>query len=350
MRDPEDKVVEDEEENTVDIEGTEEEEETPAIKTPYKPKTAVSNIRIPLTDIHLREHWNREKLGDIAGLVQSIKNEGQIVPIIVNTEDNGNVYLVDGRRRFAALTEAGVTHALVSFTEVKDELDYRAKAIVANVARRENAPMEIAREYVYMKENGKTSAAIAAMVGSSVQSVTQYVHLVERLPEDIQKLISAGKVNFSQGRQLCRFDANEPRQNKAMYKILEAITKDGANQYWVEDAVARFFEKYKEVNEAKKAAEEATAPPKKEEKKGKDSKKDEAPKKGSTPKATEADYTAPSTLKMMKIVADKKHYSDAMAWAEKKRQRASSAKRLGYFEGVLAGLKHATGLESLDIG
>jgi len=292
----------------------------------------MENLTLPLSEINLREHWNREKIGDISGLVQSIKNEGQLVPINVSLDaETGKYYLVDGRRRYTALKEAGIDTALVVITEIADEADYREKALVVNLARKDNAPMEIAKEYLFLKAEAKRSVKdLAAKFGVTVGSINQYLALMS-LPEDIQKYVAQDKINFSQARNLCRLDAENPKHVRAMNRLVDAIVKDGANPYWVEEATTRFLDKMKSVEDGAKGKE-----------KGDNKKK--APR---APKFV--DYTDASVKKMMKPETAKESYVQALVYGETYRAKAQSPKRRAYFEGWIAACKHNCKLEVVEL-
>lgn len=88
---------------------------------------------IPLADIKVSHERMREDLGDIESLVASLKSFGQLQPIIVT--DNNE--LVDGFRRYTALSRAGITTALVIQRDQMSELQLREVELEANIQRKD---------------------------------------------------------------------------------------------------------------------------------------------------------------------------------------------------------------------
>lgn len=139
-----------------------------------------------------RQYFDQQKLAELAA---SIKAVGQKVPGLVkkiNESDNGcphNYELIDGQRRWHAISMAGKSEMKVIVTEVKDENDQFLISVVANFGRAEHGPLEIASAIKRFREGGMKVTQIAEIFGRSSIWVYQHFKILSLDPE-VQKMMS----------------------------------------------------------------------------------------------------------------------------------------------------------------
>jgi ParB/RepB/Spo0J family partition protein len=299
------------------------------------------NLTVNLKDIILPDDWNREKLGDIKGLVQSIKEKGQKVAITVRShpDKKDKVILIDGRRRYAALSEAGVKEAIISFSEEENDLDAFETSMIANLARENNNPWEISCGFHKLKEGGKTVKAMAKACGKSEGYVSQHL-AAQSIHKKLQNALKTGKIPLSMVRAFARLDYQEENEKVFYDKMVEyALGGMSAQDIW--DKVDIFVEK------KAKSAPKSTGGGKGDAKgKGKGkaaAKKGGAAKKKPGPKVKVTDYADPEVRKLVKMVPKDK----GLEWLEyygEKLQNTSSTRKREYYQGVIEGLEIACGL------
>lgn len=78
------------------------------------------------------------EMGNLEELETSIKSRGLLVPLVVD----GTKYLVDGRRRFAALQRLGVDDAPVLIMNLDGPVDRKAAGLAANLMRKDLSAVE----------------------------------------------------------------------------------------------------------------------------------------------------------------------------------------------------------------
>jgi ParB/RepB/Spo0J family partition protein len=137
----------------------------------------------------------RKDMGDLSGLTDSIKRVGQILPIIVNTENE----LCDGGRRLAACMEAGVKVKAIRKEDIDHDL-MREWELEANLHRKDYTPAEEAlaikelherRQFRYGKPKegvggGHTVQDTANAIGKSratVSAALETADLIQMFPE-----------------------------------------------------------------------------------------------------------------------------------------------------------------------
>ena len=283
----------------------------------------LQNTKLEIKLIDLPERWNREKAGDLKNLVQSIKTKGQLVPIAVrvNPENPKRYILVDGRRRYMAMLELGMTEVNVSLVSDDNDVDAYMTSMATNLARSGHNCVEIADSFAYLIQSGKKQKDIAASCGLSDAYVSQHLGILD-LPPEILKLARTEKLNFAHLRVFKRVYNDDDMSffNKLTAKVIEHnLAPDVADE-----AVSQYVERRRQREEAA----------------GKKSKKTGRPaKKGKA--IMDYDELAPSikALPKKEIVELLKEYSD--------RYKGSGSKnRTAYYERYLHGAETVAGLRA----
>jgi ParB/RepB/Spo0J family partition protein len=270
-----------------------------AKKPMVKKESAAPVMRMKLKDIELMDTWNRDKLQNIDKLTVSILSEGQITPIVVFIRADGKAVLIDGRRRYAALKEAGMAEALVTVKDC-DEKEAQRLSLAANAAKENHTPMELCRTFCLLRDQGNTLKQIVAATTFTDNQVTQHLRL-ECLPPEAKKMLDSGKIDFTSARALCRLNYDDPRDLKYFDRIIAAI-KSGkkVTAASLDTAIDKWINRRKEVDKA--------AGKKEEKKRG----------RKAAPKKENYDYQDPSYVKQMKPLSVKKVGEYLNALQEKK--------------------------------
>ena len=160
-------------------------------------------IEIPLEKIRPNPNQPRRRFEGLEELAQSLRDEGQLTPILVRPDDD--VYeLVNGERRWRAAKLAGLEVLRAEVRELTDEDAYRL-SLIENVARDSLTPIEEAEAFRKLTEGGMTQVEVGRLVGKSQQYVADRLALL-RLPDKVQSLVTARAVNPSIARRLVTLD------------------------------------------------------------------------------------------------------------------------------------------------
>ncbi|MBS1807535.1 MAG: ParB/RepB/Spo0J family partition protein [Acidobacteria bacterium] len=126
----------------------------------------------------------RKDLGDLSGLIESIREHNLIQPIIVAKEGREYIILA-GERRFAAAKEAGLT----KMPSLIRKIDWHRKLelqLIENLQRKGLNPLEEANAYARLiEEHSLQQEDLAKRVGVSAPTINQSLRLL-KLPESIQ--------------------------------------------------------------------------------------------------------------------------------------------------------------------
>lgn len=169
-------------------------------------------------------------------LVESIKNDGILQPILLRPID-GLLMIVFGERRYRAAKAAGLTEIPAMVRVMTDEEALQAQ-IVENLQRKDVHPMEEAVAFKSFLEQKKWSVdEVAARVGKSVYYVRQRLKL-SNLVEDFRAYFFRGVINNSFAVKLAAL--SEDAQNHILDANREYLNKgeNSIKQYEIDHVLS----------------------------------------------------------------------------------------------------------------
>lgn len=184
-------------------------------------ETTGSQQRIDVKLIRDNRFQPRQNYDDIKldELVQSIKEQGMLQPIVVRKV--GDAFeVIAGERRLRAARKMGLSSVPVMIKEATDK-EALVLALVENVQREELNPIEKAESYRRLvDEFGFTQEDVAKSVGKDRATIANLLRLL-KLPKEILKAVFDGKISEGHARALLAVE--EP--NAQMLLFLEAMQK-----------------------------------------------------------------------------------------------------------------------------
>ncbi len=152
----------------------------------------ISVDKILLNPEQPRKTFNEQELHELAG---SIKGIGLITPITVEDNGNGTYTLVDGERRLRACI---LNHMREIDSHIQERSNHNGrelliKATAANVSRADMNPVEEARAYQQLVDDGESVREIAIKVGTSTTNIYYHLKIMKFTPEE-QSLMEQGRL------------------------------------------------------------------------------------------------------------------------------------------------------------
>ena len=176
-----------------------------------------SAMEIELSKIHPFKNHPFKVLDDekMQDLVESVKINGVLTPVLLRMDENEDYEMVSGHRRMHAAQLAGLTTIPAIVRELSDD-DAIVAMVDANIQREELLPSEKAFAYKMkldaMKRQGirtdltcvqnehksgkKSRELLGEQVGISSVQVTRYIRLTELIPE-LLDLVDNKKLQFT---------------------------------------------------------------------------------------------------------------------------------------------------------
>ncbi len=151
-----------------------------------------------------RAHFDPKALKELA---LSIQETGILQPLLVVAEDD-HYKIIVGERRWRAAQQAGLSKIPVLIRNMSQAQQYEA-SLIENLQREDLNPMEIALAYQRMADDlAMTQQQVAEKVGKDRASVANYMRLL-KLPDEIQKMITQGKLSMGHARALITLEDPE---------------------------------------------------------------------------------------------------------------------------------------------
>lgn len=142
---------------------------------------------------------------DLEELADSIRENGVIQPLIVQSEKTTGIYsLIAGERRLRASKLAGLDEVPVVVMDVENDDTLLELALIENIQRTDLNPLEEAEAYNNLiKKFGYTQEETAKRVGKKRSTITNALRLLN-LPDFIKDDIVQGVLSEGHGRALLR--------------------------------------------------------------------------------------------------------------------------------------------------
>jgi ParB family chromosome partitioning protein len=206
-------------------------------------------IKIPLNKIKPNRFQPRKKFNEatLKELANSIKKHGLAQPILVAASVvPGEYEIVAGERRFRASKLAGnkdIKAIVKQFADDKQRFDL---ALIENIQRENLDPIEEAKAFKRLIEDFEhTHEQIAEVVGKERSVISNTLRLLS-LPDDVQLLISEGKITSGHGRMLAGIESTEE-----ISRIVNRILNESLSVRNVERLVSELKPEKKTVKQKK---------------------------------------------------------------------------------------------------
>lgn len=175
----------------------------------YESATNEEIIDIKLNELRPNPYQPRTVFNDEAlkDLSDSIKEHGVFQPIIVKKSIKG-YEIIAGERRVRASRMAGLESIPAIIRNLNDE-QMMEIALLENLQRENLTSIEEAKAYKSMIDKlNLTQDDLSKKVGKSRSYITNILGLL-RLPKEVQKLVSEGKISTGHARVLSKFESDE---------------------------------------------------------------------------------------------------------------------------------------------
>lgn len=199
--------------------------------------TKTNLVEININDLNKDPNHPRQDMGDLEELIASLRKDGQQVPINVNRTQDGICFYNDGWRRIEALKKMGKETVLCLVHDGYNAGEAAHQSYIINTQRSQLNPIEIALHIKRMVGLGFTYRDLELKGYGSTALISNKAALTD-LPEDVQVMISTGKLSMAHGTALLDLEKGAERSRMA---------KRAMDHEWsarvTEQAVRRYKEK-----------------------------------------------------------------------------------------------------------
>jgi ParB family transcriptional regulator, chromosome partitioning protein len=160
--------------------------------------------RIPIELLHPNPHNPRRRFetGDLDELVQSIRAQGVLQPLIVRPRSDANSYeIVAGERRWRAAQRVPL-HEIPAVVHELSDGEALEIALIENVQRADLNALEEAQGYAQLIEHfGYTQQQLAASISKSRSHIANSLRLLS-LPDEVKAHLETGALTAGHARTL----------------------------------------------------------------------------------------------------------------------------------------------------
>ncbi len=150
---------------------------------------------IPIEAIEINPDQPRKELGDMEGLIDSIKQNGILEPLLVTPTHDGKYRLIAGERRYHAAIACGLTHLPCIEVIIENDSQALELALIENLQRQDLNPFEEAEGYLILQEKYHyTQEQIAKKIGKKRSTVSETI-AIAKLPDEIKNLCRHADIN-----------------------------------------------------------------------------------------------------------------------------------------------------------
>ncbi|MGH9433735.1 MAG: ParB/RepB/Spo0J family partition protein [Terriglobia bacterium] len=186
---------------------------------------------IPIEDIQPNAEQPRKDVGDLQGLIESVREKGVLEPLLVRFMPQSSKYMIiSGERRYHAAIAAGLRE-LPCIEKDSNDAETLEIALIENLQRKDLTPFEEADGLQLLAGRfGLTHEEIAKRIGKGRSSVTESLSL-RGIPDEIKALcIEGGVLSKSQLLQVARQES-EPRMKDLVRRFAAgAVNRDQARE------------------------------------------------------------------------------------------------------------------------
>lgn len=188
-----------------------------------------------------RKNFNEKGL---KGLALSIKEQGIIQPLIVQSK-NGEFELIVGERRWRAAQIAGLDKIPVIIKDLSDS-DALEVALIENIQREDLNPIEEASVYKRLiKDFNLTQETLSKKIGKDRSSIANYLRLL-KLPQIIKEDLISGTLSMGHARAMLAIDSS-----KKLLEVRNSVVKKGLSVREIESLITK-------INNEKKISKKKT--------------------------------------------------------------------------------------------
>ncbi|MHC4867010.1 MAG: ParB/RepB/Spo0J family partition protein, partial [Planctomycetota bacterium] len=150
------------------------------------------NIEDLIADCEFRYRANL----NIDDLVDSIRQDGQLIPIVVRRQDD-KFQLISGFRRIAALTKLGRKKVQAKILYGISDVEARRISLLENLERNSLTSWDQVAAAERFREQGMENAEIAEAFRVSVRTIQRYLRVAEA-PDDFRRALERDDITIQQ--------------------------------------------------------------------------------------------------------------------------------------------------------
>ena len=193
------------------------------LKAEKQAETGLVNLKIDKIKSNRYQPRTRIDENKLSELTASIKEKGIIQPVVVR-QVGDEFELVAGERRLMAAKKLGLERILAVIAGKLSKEEMVELSLIENLQREDLNPIDTAKGYKRLLEECLlTQTQVAQRIGKDRSSVANTLRILS-LPEEVQKLISSGKLSEGHARAILSLSSEKEQAALSRRVVREGLS------------------------------------------------------------------------------------------------------------------------------
>jgi len=193
----------------------------PSYQTGEKKENYIDHISINMIIPNAnqpRQIFSEDNMND---LVESIRENGILQPLLVRIFDNNQYELIAGERRFRAAKQLKLEKVPVYVLNIEDDEEMLKLALIENIQRDNLSSIEEAEGYALLRgKYSMSESELAKKIGKNRSTIANKLRLI-KLPPDLKNALRIKDLDFTEGHARSLLSLRESKKMKNLFRRIK---------------------------------------------------------------------------------------------------------------------------------
>ena len=193
----------------------------PNYQTDYSSTNSIDHIQVSLITPNSKQPRQIFSDQQMSDLIESIRENGILQPLLVRPINDGKYELIAGERRLRSAKTLKIDKVPVYILDVKSDEEMLKLALIENIQRDNLSSIEEAEGYAILKGKYSFSESdLAKKIGKNRSTIANKLRLI-KLPPDIKDVLRSKDSDFTEGHARAVLSLRESQKIKNVFRRIK---------------------------------------------------------------------------------------------------------------------------------
>ena len=193
----------------------------PSYQTDEKRENYIDSIGIDMITPNANQPRQVFSEDNMQNLVDSIKENGILQPLLVRPLGKGSYELIAGERRFRAAKKIKLKQVPVYILNIQDDDEMLKLALIENIQRDNLSSIEEAEGYAVLRgKYAMSESELAKKIGKNRSTISNKLRLI-KLPPDLKNALRIKDLDFTEGHARSLLSLRESKKMKNLFRRIK---------------------------------------------------------------------------------------------------------------------------------
>ena len=193
----------------------------PNYQTDYSSTNSIDHIQVSLITPNSKQPRQIFSDQQMSDLIESIRENGILQPLLVRPINDGKYELIAGERRLRSAKTLKIDKVPVYILDVKSDEEMLKLALIENIQRDNLSSIEEAEGYAILKGKYSFSESdLAKKIGKNRSTIANKLRLI-KLPPDIKDVLRSKDSDFTEGHARAVLSLRESQKIKNIFRRIK---------------------------------------------------------------------------------------------------------------------------------